>query len=82
MFSPTSKFQLAMKFCNHKLAPTIGFKYGAAPGVTLGAKTCKNTVALVCINKIGKDATVIIGAESNYATINATPKFGASITIG
>jgi len=82
LWSPHPKLAVAATLDSDKKEPTVGFKYGLAPTVTLGAKTTKDTLSLVYINKLGKDATLVVGATSKYAEINAKPVLGCSLTIG
>jgi len=83
MWTPLPKFALAASVDSAKpKEPTVGFKYGASPSVTLGAKTTKDTLSLVYINKLGKDASVVVSAEAKYADLNAKPVLGATLTIG
>lgn len=81
-WSPIPKLTVAATIDSEKKEPTVGFKFGIAPSVTVGAKTTKETISLVYVNKLGKDATLVIGATSKYADMNAKPALGASLTIG
>jgi len=84
LWTPLPKLSLAASVDSDKKAPTVGLKYGLAPSVTVGAKSTKDTLALLYVNKLGKDASLVVSAESKYADLanGAKPLFGATLTVG
>lgn len=82
MWSPSPALAIAASVDSDKKEPVVGFKFGLVPAVTVGAKTTKDTLSLVYINKFGKDASLVLAATAKYADLNAKPAFGASLTIG
>eukprot|EP00635_Sarcinochrysidales_sp_CCMP3193_P003269 CAMPEP_0118897114 /NCGR_PEP_ID=MMETSP1166-20130328/4651_1 /TAXON_ID=1104430 /ORGANISM="Chrysoreinhardia sp, Strain CCMP3193" /LENGTH=265 /DNA_ID=CAMNT_0006836181 /DNA_START=72 /DNA_END=872 /DNA_ORIENTATION=+ len=82
-WSPLPKLSFAASVDSDKKAPTVGLKYGVAPSVTVGAKTTKETLSLVYVNKLGKDASIVVSAESKFADLaTAKPTLGCTLTVG
>lgn len=82
MWTPDPKLALAATIDSVKKEPTFGLKYGVSNTVAVGAKSTKESISLVYVNKIDKAATLVLAATSKYNDIQAKPTFGASITIG
>lgn len=82
MWTPDPKVALAATIDSVKKEPTVGLKYGVSDTVSVGAKSTKESISLVYVNKIDKAATLVLAATSKYSEIQAKPTFGASITIG
>mmetsp|Transcript_6436 Transcript_6436/g.9049 ORF Transcript_6436/g.9049 Transcript_6436/m.9049 type:complete len:264 (+) Transcript_6436:49-840(+) len=82
-WSPIPKLTVAASIDSDKKEPTVGLKYSLSPPLSIGAKTTKDTLSLVYVNKLGKDASIVLGAETKYKDMAyAKPTFGATITIG
>ena len=84
MFKPLPKLTLAATADSSGAdSATVGVKHsGLAPNVVVGAKTTTDALHVVCVKKLGKDATVQLGATSKYADLGGKPALGLQFTLG